>query len=169
MRELSFKSTIILDGYNVIHKIKSLCGSGGKSLEAQRKSLTDFMVRWKHEKPYHGKIIIVYDGKDEVYGGDQAPGPFQVIFTRSNEEADERIVALLRESKEPAKLLVVSDDNFVKNHCSVYSVDHKPVSFLVQKSASKKNSQQKTDSPKEIDPRTQQEINDLLKREWGID
>jgi predicted RNA-binding protein with PIN domain len=113
----------ILDGYNVIHAVGALGKQLDRSLQAAREALVRDCADLCAKRRDISRIYIVFDGKDE-FADRPLPGrgPVTVLFTSSQEEADERIVAILRRHAMPQNLRIVSNDNYVENHARAFGV-----------------------------------------------
>ena len=122
---------IILDGYNVIHKIPLLSAKLDKSLQEARTALAMHMLTWKPKNRY-GEICIVFDGQDSVREGSSCTKlcGIECVFTRTEEKADNLIVSMVRNAKDASRITVVSDDNYVRNNCRAHGAVVEHASFL---------------------------------------
>lgn len=106
--------TFIIDGYNVIYKIPQLEEQLENSLQSAREALVNFI---NINKPQADKYVVIFEGRDEHFGlSPSESGYVKLIFTNTNEEADRRIVDILKSADNTRSLVVVSDDNYVLNH-----------------------------------------------------
>lgn len=99
---------IIVDGYNVIHRVSDLRPFLERSLEEARAEL---LLRIKsyltHRK---AEIVVVFDG-DHVYAPALVGGNrLRVIFSKPPEKADAVILSLLGRAAKRGDLILVSDD-----------------------------------------------------------
>ena len=154
---------LILDGYNVIHKITELASHLNASLEQARKALASFMATWRRTHAYNGTICIVFDGKDGIVSNNQSLCGIKCIYTKTKQEADDRIIAMVKSSRGSKTITVISNDNYVQNNCKVHGATVNAAEFLLQPSKSKK-----LQAEKNIDPATAKDINDFMKKEWGL-
>ncbi|MFH1868130.1 MAG: NYN domain-containing protein [Candidatus Omnitrophota bacterium] len=154
---------LILDGYNVIHKIPQLAAHLSVSLESARKSLANFMLTWKRTHAYRGEICIVFDGRDGILNSGEALCGIKCIYTKTKQDADDRIISIVRNSKNSAAIRVISNDNYVTNNCKAHGAAVKAVQFMLEPPKSKTEQ-----TNKEIDPAAAKDINDFLKKEWGL-
>ncbi|MFA6600120.1 MAG: NYN domain-containing protein [Candidatus Omnitrophota bacterium] len=124
--------TYILDGYNVIYGVARLERELDRSLQAAREALVRECVAICAARGDIGKIYVVFDGSDECsFYGPAQTGGVVTVFTHSREEADERIVSLLRECPRGHAVCVVSADNYVQNHARAFGVSYlKPQDFF---------------------------------------
>ena len=157
-------SQLILDGYNVIHKIPQLSQHLDKSLADARMALASFVLTWGRTHSHQGKITIVFDGRDTVCSnaGNNLCG-VRCIYAKTKQEADGRIIAMIRNSPNSKEIIVISDDNYVTNNCKVHGAQVRSVDFLLHSKA-----QDATQEDKKIDSKTEHEINEWLKKEYGL-
>ncbi|MBF0254695.1 MAG: NYN domain-containing protein [Candidatus Omnitrophica bacterium] len=110
-------TTLILDGYNVIHAVGFLQAEMRRGPETARLSLrlicTQYLCRYKGVKA----AIIVYDGAGRGATRDaRARHGVTEVFSGAGEEADDRIVSLIRDRADRADCTVVTNDNYVSNN-----------------------------------------------------
>ena len=163
----------IVDGYNVIHKTPELRNLLDDSLLSAREGLVRQCAEWCRRRGDIAKFYVVFDGDSSVAAGGANPAPgVNVIYSRSRETADERIVELLKEERPDCEYTVVSDDGYVVRQArdaraSVMSVqDFCAVLFHIRRSdlpgkgiPRDKNS---------LTPAQEKDITDSLRREWGV-
>ena len=165
------KKYILVDGYNVIHKIPELEEKLDVSLEQARDGLVAMCNQWiALRKDYEG-IMVVFDGKSHIGRTDFASfGNVKMIYTETGETADDRIVHICRENMKTHEFLVITDDRAVQsgsriNNASVISVSR----FLgVQRAKKAKAANQNIDDRK-LSPDQMRRINATLAKEWGIE
>lgn len=111
----------ILDAYNVLHKMRRFETALDQNLRAAREALTNFCAALKQSRGDIASIILVFDGRSEFRDLPQiAPQGIQLVFSETNEDADDRIATLLEELPAKPMKCVVSDDNSVKNHARAF-------------------------------------------------
>ena len=168
---------LIVDGYNVIYKIPKLRAVLDKSLEKARNTLGSFLLAWKKEAGFHGKIIVAFDGQSEnILDQMSSYHGITFLFSSKEEDADCMIISLLKENANSsrAKITVVTDDNYIANHCRVYQAEIRSVAWLsstesTQKADRSTKGRNASSTQKRISRKNQQEINQYLKGIWGID
>ena len=109
--------TVVLDGYNVIHAVPALARELDRSLETARAALINLCAAYRARRGDVGRLYVVFDGRD-VEGDvarEQARG-VTVLFSRKPEEADERIMSLIRAEGRHGRFVVVSNDNQLANN-----------------------------------------------------
>ena len=121
--------TLILDGYNVIHGVPELERKLDQSLEAAREALVSFCQAYRARRGDVQRLYVVFDGNDAYAGGPSADrGGVTVLFTRSQEEADDRILRLIKDDGARSRFVIVSNDNYVFNNARAHSARVIPVS-----------------------------------------
>lgn len=124
----------ILDGYNVIGKIRELREiQDAKGLESSREALAKMLSDIKRRRA-NIEFLVVFDGKAGEMPGDSKTSlrGITCCFTRTGEEADDYIGALLRNIKDRRGVVVISNDNKVRNIGKAYSVDIRQPSTLLE-------------------------------------
>jgi predicted RNA-binding protein with PIN domain len=108
------KTVMILDGYNVIHRVPALRTRLTDGLEAARSALIQYCTEWMDRRRDVWLFFVVFDGDSATHcqemGG--APGVRQV-FTKTGESADDRIIHIVEERESFSRCVVVSDDLYV--------------------------------------------------------
>lgn len=165
------KKYILVDGYNVIHKIPELEKKLDVSLEQARDGLVALCSHWMALRKDYDGIMVVFDGKSHIGGTDF--GSFRnvkMIYTETGETADDRIVHICRENEKTHEFLVITDDREVQsgsriNNASVISVSK----FIgVQRAKKAKAANQNMDDRK-LPPDQMKKINASLAKEWGVE
>lgn len=92
------KDILLVDGYNMIGAWKELRGLRDENFEDARDKLVELMAEYKAAMDW--RVIIVFDahlvpGTEQLY----VQHAVEVIYTRKNETADERIEKLTTELK----------------------------------------------------------------------
>ena len=167
------KKIIIIDGYNVIHRTPELNRHFRKSLEAGRQALIRYCIERKARRRDIFEYYIVFDGDSsvEIVACQSAPG-VRVIYSETGETADSRIITLIKEKFGPVEYIVVSDDNELSRNSSNLGAKAMSVSEFCDKPARNRKSRTRTsqhDTKKLLSPTQQKEINNSLKKAWGID
>jgi predicted RNA-binding protein with PIN domain len=156
--------TFLIDGYNVIYKIPQLERKLDKSLEAARTALIEYV---KMRRSGGAEYVIVFEGRDEYRGiGPVTQGGIKIIFTNTKEEADTRIITLLKDSLRPSDFIIVSDDNYVRNHAKAFGAGGIGAAefFKVSKARDKGT----CDNAVSDYCKDSHKINEELKKVWGI-
>ncbi|MFC1667290.1 NYN domain-containing protein [Candidatus Omnitrophota bacterium] len=160
---------LIIDGYNAISKTRELDARKDISLEAARMSfitmLKDFMAR----KGLFDKVFIVFDSKEEnLEVRRHSYGKVEVLFGTNNKNADSVIVDMLRDASPADKISVSSDDNFVRNHARVFGGSVISIDELKKIIMLKERDFRGRIKEKDLEPDKIKDINQELKKYWGL-
>jgi len=123
---------ILVDGYNVINRVPELTLSLDDGLESARRRLTLQVSRWRHEHPAV-ECLVVFDG-DLRYAGtrEQFLAGVRCLFSKASHGGDDEIIRFVRNYKgKPTDIVVVSDDNNVRNNCRAHGAVVEPASFIM--------------------------------------
>ncbi|MCX5716499.1 MAG: NYN domain-containing protein [Candidatus Omnitrophica bacterium] len=109
--------TLIVDAYNVIHAIPELEEMLDESLQAARLALVRLLSDFKNSRKDIERVYIVFDGKGDMYDEQESAGSgITAFYTQKGKDADRKIMEIIKDSKDPAGITVVSNDNFVYNN-----------------------------------------------------
>lgn len=112
--------TLILDAYNVIHLIPELERTLDASLENARGALILYCRRFQESKGNIRKMVLVFDGarrRESLWNETSScEGDCEIIFSDTDQTADDKIVELLDRLERPEMAAVVSSDNYVANN-----------------------------------------------------
>ena len=116
--------TVVLDGYNVIHAVPELARQLDRSLQAAREALVNLCQAYQARRGDVERVYVVFDGnQDEMLESQMMPrGGVTVLFTTRQEEADDRILRLIRSERGRRRFLVVSNDTYVFNNVRAHGV-----------------------------------------------
>lgn len=115
---------IIVDGYNVIHKWKSLA-KFKKDMELARSRLIEVLANYQG---YIGEeIIVVFDSslKDKPHPG-AIPPNIRVVFAPQGQSADTFIERFVYSHNDPARITVVTGDSLFR-----MTVSHRDVNIMI--------------------------------------
>jgi len=104
--------TVVLDGYNVTLSPR---GVGTAALADQRAWLTRLAAGMVAR--YGVRVVVVFDGVRERAMAAAATRGVQVVFTASDQTADERIVEIVSSLGAAQPVVVVSSDREVREDC----------------------------------------------------
>jgi predicted RNA-binding protein with PIN domain len=116
------QNTIIVDGYNVIHRVPRFKAHMERSLEGGREALLRYCTEWKARRRDVDRFYVVFDGDSSVIGGERAasaPG-VRALYSKTGETADLRIRRMLEQADRREHFTVVSDDNEVRDSARVH-------------------------------------------------
>ncbi len=161
----------ILDAYNIINKMRRFESALDKDLQTAREALTNLCAGLAQARGDITSMILVFDGRSEWRNlPKKSPAKIKLVFSETNEEADDRIAVLLEKSPEKPEKCVVSDDNSVRNHARAYRARVMSVAEfekLTNPAADKKR--KKSDSPeKSLPPHLANKITEAYKKALGL-
>ena len=151
----------ILDGYNIIKRSDFL---SAKVLKDARRDLVRFIGEKKPCGSSNNKVTVVFDGNNDFNPPCLDNKITEVIFT-SDTNADERIKKIVKESRNPRRIVVVSDDKEIQFAIRSYGAHVTSVSEFIQKGNPSVKIPQ---NPPKIELSYQQiaKINQELKQIW---
>ncbi|MBU4304486.1 MAG: NYN domain-containing protein [Candidatus Omnitrophica bacterium] len=156
----------IIDGYNVIKQVSFLTG---RKLRAGRDGLVHFIECYRPHGSRRNEVTVVFDGKEDVANYEEKKSSVRVLFSR-NESADDKIKRMVEVSRNPKRMVVVSDDKAIMFYCRAVGARVKSVKeFLSDSSAGKKprNAREAFDEEKEaLSPEAADKITAYLKGIW---
>lgn len=163
---------LVVDGYNVIHRVPELEASLDGGLQNARNRLAVRVSAWAREHP-GVECVIVFDGDFEHSGGrDQRLAGIRCLFSLTAHGGDDEIIRLVRELRgRKADVTVVSDDNKVGNNCRDHGAAVRPSSFLMERRARPVPSPRHAKDPartKGLGSRAAAAIDAELKRKFGL-
>jgi len=130
----------ILDGYNIIKRSDFLAT---QVLKDGRRELVRFISEKKPCGSSNNKVTVVFDGAEDLDFPRQRDNKgIEVIFTpplragagfTSNSSADERIKKIVKESRNPKRIVVVSDDREIQFTIRSYGAQIMTVAEFIQK------------------------------------
>lgn len=164
------KRIVVLDGYNVIHRVPELEALLSDSLQAARRGLLRICADWISRRKDVWQFVIVFDGDSSVVGGnaESAPG-VRSIYTKSGETADERIVEILNDHAHGFQCAVVSDDGYVIRNMRGTNVEVMTVKTFHEMARRKAGGSGSLEGKTGLSEAQEKEITDSLKRVWGTD
>ncbi len=161
---------LLVDGYNVIHRVPELEASLSEGLQNARNRLAVRLSAWAREHPGI-ECLIVFDGDFQYAGGrDQRLAGIRCLFSLSSHGGDDELIRFVRDYKgRKSDLTVVSDDNKVGNNCRAHGASVRPSSFIMTRKARPATPGIKDPArAKGLDSRTAAVIDAELKKKFGL-
>ena len=161
----------ILDAYNIIHKMRRFETALDTDLRTAREALTNLCADLAQARGDITSMIIVFDGRSEWRDlPKKSTAKIRLVFSETNEDADDRIAALLEKSPGKPEKCVISDDNSVRNHARAYRARVMSVAEfekLTNPAADRKR--KKPNSPeKSLPPHIANKITEAYKKDLGL-
>jgi predicted RNA-binding protein with PIN domain len=122
---------LVVDGYNVIHRLPELKPASAVGLEEARLQLALRVSAWGRLHPEY-ECLIVFDGDRQAAGrGGVNPAGVRCVFSQKSHGGDEEIIRQVRALRSGKRAVtVVSDDNHVANDCRAHGAVIAPAHFL---------------------------------------
>jgi len=109
--------TIIIDGYNLIHKIPYLKSLLHTSLEQARERLINLLTSYGIKRNI--EIVIVFDGNLMRSSHSPSRPKVKVMFSKPLQKADQLIKSLIEQTKHKRLLTIVSSDREIARFAKV--------------------------------------------------
>ena len=110
---------LVVDGYNVINKIGDLSEIADENLKDARDAVTKMSNEYKNRDGGISEVYVVFDGQNQ-YRDLDIPHPKEHIFSDTG-EGDRKIIETIKRASVKGTVIVVSDDNQVRNNARAYS------------------------------------------------
>ena len=127
---------IIVDGYNLLFAFAGVHGYKiPKELEAARKDLLQTLGTYQHA--VRQQITVVFDDRsgDASFTRSEKAGRIDVVFVRSDSDADSEIKRMVDESSAPKRLRVVSSDRAVRGAAERRKAESVPAGAFIEELA----------------------------------
>jgi len=105
---------IIIDGYNLIHRVEELRAVALQSLEEARRRLVFKLQGFLRGKKL--RATIVFDGEHVGHPSRKMMDTIEIIYTLPPQKADDVIRRIVQKSTNRRNITVVSSDNPVKDY-----------------------------------------------------
>ncbi len=175
------KTIYILDGYNLIHRIPRWKAQHAQSLERGREALLAYCRKWIKTRGDAWLFYVVFDGDSSVTPSHSSSGKgVRVLYSKTGETADDKILDIIRENGENFNYVVVSDDRYVYSNAHGLSAEImtanafasvlSPKNGSIPPSQKQRGGQRKTEdlNDKNLSASEQQMITESLMREWNV-
>lgn len=113
---------IIIDGYNLLHRLKPT----GDTLEKKRDYLIERLTEFRSENDNVSAIAVVFDAKggQSSIRGYATKYSIELIYAAQDESADDVIMEMVTKRKGKARdHLVISSDNRITNFASANAMN----------------------------------------------
>lgn len=162
---------LIVDGYNVIHRVPRFHAILQRSLEAAREGLLSYCSTWRDTRGDFTELLVVFDGDSSVDGvGHRTVRGVQVAYTRTGETADDRIRGMVDDSPRNRECVVVTDDGelaaAIRSRGGRFMSAAEFANVLGRRSSSLRGARQ-DESKQPLSPEDEMSINADLRRVWG--
>ena len=163
------RKILLIDGYNVIHRLPELSRALDGGLANAQDRLVLEISNWRRSHPGFD-CVIVFDGNPVPGGGPHGGAGIRCLFSRTPGGGDAALVGYVRDHHgRKSDITVVSDDNYVRNNCRAHGAVVEPSSYILAKKPSAPvKRQHPPDGGKGLDRKAAAEINKELKKKFGI-
>ena len=108
-----FSKCLIVDGYNIVARVKQSALSEVHNLDAARDELLDLLMEYSAFTGEH--VILVFDAhRTDDAGSETLRGGVRIIYTYKNETADERIERLVYELRDVYREITVATSDIAE-------------------------------------------------------
>jgi len=161
--------TALIDGYNVIRCHAPWRSVFATDMARARELLQSYCAEWRARRKDVDAVSVVFDGSSSVVGpSPQPPAGVRVTFTRSGEEADNRIRRRIASAADPRALLVVSDDREITRFAQAQGAEILSVQDFVKRPRLAQRSASESGDKRPLSQQARQEIDAELRRVLGI-
>jgi hypothetical protein len=107
---------VIVDGYNLLHKLPALSSLLGCDLEQARERLVSQLAGYRAAR--NVRVTLVFDGRGPQArpAGARLPSGVEVVYSRAPQTADDVIKRMLATERSPRACTVVTSDNSIILH-----------------------------------------------------
>ena len=162
-------TTLVVDAYNAIYAIPEVRSKMKESLERARNSITLLSKEYARSSGYINDVRIVFDGDDRYRHIDALyrSGKKHEIFSKTG-DGDDEIIRTVRDCSRYGKVVIASNDNYVRNISRGYGA------FVINsedltKTKKRKKAIIKKNTEKTIDKRTEIRITCEYKKDLGLE
>ncbi|MBD3426470.1 MAG: hypothetical protein GF409_04505 [Candidatus Omnitrophica bacterium] len=162
------RTTLVVDGYNAINAIAKTRRHLGKDLLSARSDIITITKEYVRSSGYITDFCVVFDGQDKYRHNERlyGAGDISQVFSRTG-EGDDKIIRTVKEYSADGRVIVASNDNYVRNMSRGYGARILPVENLVKKKRSV--SRKERGSSKRIDEKIKNRITREYRRMLGLE
>lgn len=159
---------LVVDAYNAIYAIPEVRLKMKESLERARNSITLISKEYARSSGYINDIRVIFDGDDryrdiEVLIRNRKK---HEIFSKTG-DGDDEIIRIVRDCSRYGRVVVASNDNYVRNISRGYGASIINSEELMKTKKRKKLFKEKKED-KKIDKSTEIKITNEYKKELGL-
>lgn len=161
-------TTLVVDGYNAVYAIPETREALKKSLLDARRAILDLAKQYARTSGCIDDVKVVFDGDDRYRYLDKfdLSRTKSQVFSRTG-GGDEKIIEMIKVCSRNGKVVLASNDNYVRNNARAYGAGIMDVRELAVKK-SKKIKSCRTGETKELDRDTCNEITRDYRKKLGF-
>ncbi|MFH1846820.1 MAG: NYN domain-containing protein [Candidatus Omnitrophota bacterium] len=110
--------TLVVDAYNAINAIPRVRKLIKQELYSSRKAILDISREYVRSSGYITDLKVVFDGKDK-YRGQGILHSKDHVFSATG-KGDDRIIEIIKACSRKGRVVVASNDNYVRNNGRAY-------------------------------------------------
>jgi predicted RNA-binding protein with PIN domain len=156
---------LVVDGYNAVYAIQSLRQELEKSLAEARKSTLRMSEAYAKARSI-GSVRVVFDGDDRYRHFDASERHKNAVFSRTG-AGDDKVIETIRKYASSGKVIVASNDNYVRNNARAHGAVVLDVREL-EHPGKKPRTPGKDKNEKKIDQRTCDAITREYRKILGV-
>jgi len=157
------KTTLVVDAYNAINAIPEV-RKEKKGLRHARKAIMDICREYARSSGYITDIKVVFDGNDR-YRYMDIPRDSTQVFSETD-KGDKKIIDTVRVCSRQGRVVLASNDNYVRNNSRAYGASLIDVRELTE--TKKREHEPEKNGDKHIGRRTREEIDREYREELGL-
>ena len=162
------KTILVVDGYNAINAIPETKKKIKTDLLSARRAIITITKEYVRSSGYITDFCVVFDGLDKYRHQDRLSmsGRTRQVFSRTG-EGDEKIIGTVRQFSRSGKVIVASNDNYVRNMSRGYGAALMDVRELAGKKKKEEKSAKRV-TEKRISSDVKAKITREYRKELGI-
>lgn len=158
------KTTLVVDGYNAINAISEIRKLLKDSLLSARSGIIMLASEYARSSGYITDFCVVFDGQDRYRYLERmyVPRDAKHTFSKSG-EGDDKILETVRSFSEKGKVVVASNDNYVRNNSRSYGAS---IIDSEELGGKKKKKMRAAGDAKSQDKALDKDVRDRITREY---
>ena len=165
-------ATLIVDGYNAINALPETRKYLMKGeLELARKQIIAICKEYARSSGYIKDVCVIFDGDDkyrELEKMNIPPGGAEQIFSKTG-DGDDQIIRTVKRYASFSRVIVASNDNYVRNMSRGYGASLMDVKDLLPREKKSSGQKQDKDESKNISRKVQNSITEEYMKHLGLD
>lgn len=160
------KTILVVDGYNAINAVPEAKKLLKESLLSARSKIIMLTEEYVRSSGYITDFHVVFDGETRYRGIEKlnVPRDTKHSFSKTG-EGDERILDAVRKYSEKARVILASNDNYIRNNARGYGASLMDSEELAGR---KKKKERKPTRDEKLDRRTEETITREYMEELGL-
>jgi len=157
-------TTLVVDGYNAINAISSTKKQLDKSLLSARRSILAISKEYARSSGYITKTLVVFDGETKYRAMEKMDKlrDKAEVFSKTD-EGDDKIIETVRLASKKGKVVLASNDNYVRNNARAYGA-----SIINVRELEKKKKAKKEVNEKNLKGKLKNQITEEYKKKLGL-